>query len=130
LPIKRVDSGQHLVQDQPQGVQIGASVGRLAYALLGCHVLGSAEYRAVSGKCLQRLLSAGDRPVYRYLGESEVEHFDEVVVALAVDQHDVFGLEITVTCSSSLRRWDLLSSLRGEARWKRIHRNRRAVMAA
>ena len=90
--IRRV-AGQHLVDDRSHRVDVRARVGGLSGGLLGRHVFGRAHGHARPGEAaagLGGLLDLGA------LGDAEVEHLDEVGLALPADEQDVLGLEVAV----------------------------------
>jgi hypothetical protein len=66
---ERRAAGQELEQHDPDRVQVGAVIERLARGLLGRHVAGRAEDRAVERLELIDLALASDR-----LGDAEVEY--------------------------------------------------------
>ena len=82
----------------PRRVDVGARVDRLAQRLLGRQVLGRAEDDARLG---QRL--AAPDCGCGHLGDAEVEDLDHVALAVALDQHDVVGLEIAVDDAGAVR---------------------------
>ena len=108
VPLERPRAREHLVENDPEGPDIGASIHRLAARLLGRHVGGGAEHHAElrrvrrEGRRMHRIhRPAGDVGRHR-LGEPEIEdlhraigpHLD--VGRLEVPMHDpefVRGLE-------------------------------------
>ena len=82
LAIERHAAREHLVEDDAQGVQVRASVDRLALRLLGRQVRGRAE----DGRGLGQRLAA------RGAGDAEVH---DLHVARGRD-HDVAGLDVAV----------------------------------
>ena len=74
--------GAELVDDHPQGVEVGALIGLPAQDLLWAHVLGSAQL----GK------GSGDSRGPPHLGQAEVHHLHVVVVT----HHDVGGFDVPV----------------------------------
>ena len=80
---ERVPPRDHLVEDEPERVDVGARVDANALDLLGRHVRRGADDAHAIG-AVQAV--AGE------LAGAEIEHFDDVVVG----DEDVFGLEIAV----------------------------------
>ena len=88
----RGPAGQHLVQDDSQGVDVGARVDAAGIVdLLGRGVGDRAEHRPVAGEALVGLLARG--------GDAEVR---ELHVALAGDQ-DVARLDVAVDHAALMR---------------------------
>ena len=83
-PVKGGSAGDHLVEHDPERVDVAAGVDGLALGLLGREVGGRAHDRAGLGEALARL---ADGP-----GDAEVGHLD---LAGVVDQ-DVAGLDVAV----------------------------------
>ena len=100
-------AGAELVDDEAERVEIAARVDRLALALLGRHVRRRAEDRA-RARAEVRL-----RPVKR-ARDPEVEHLDVVALAVAIEQHDVLGLEIAVHDAVRLRAPQRARDLEGD----------------
>ena len=74
-------AGEHLIENQPKGVDVGAAVHRFAFGLFGGHVGGRADERAGGG-------GAG---LHR-ARDAEIHHLD---VAILIHHH-VFRLEVAV----------------------------------
>ena len=85
---ERRPAGQHLVQDDAEGVEVRARVDLAPQRLLGRHVLAGAEHAAGLGQA--RLLERA--------GDAEVGHADAPVVA---DQ-DVAGLQVAVDAAAGV----------------------------
>ncbi len=82
-------AGQHLVEGDPQAVDVGAAVVGLVEEPFGRHVGGGADAVAVERQLL-RQLGVADQ-----LGDAEVEHLDHLD-ALALVQEDVLRLDVAV----------------------------------
>jgi hypothetical protein len=91
---ERPSSGEHLVQHDAEGEQIGARVDGLPAHLLGSHVANRTEDDAVAGDrgaCFERARSIGGR---RGTGQTEIENLDvpgggqEHVLRLEIAVHD------------------------------------------
>ena len=82
---------QHLVEDAAQAVEIAALVGRLRMALLGAHVVRSAEN-------LARARDRGMQP--HLLRQAKIDQRERAVVA----EHDVRGLQIAMQDAGSVDR--------------------------
>ena len=95
-------AGEHLVQNRPERVDVGAVIDRLATRLFRRHVFERAEYIArTSFRC------KGDvRAGYRHLCEAEVQHFEMA----ARGDHHVAGFQVAmhdagaVCCAKRVRR--------------------------
>ena len=81
--------GDHLVQDDAEGIDVRPRVDPVSLDLFGRHVLGAAHEQAGLGK----VFALGLRDV---LHEAEVEHFDEVRLVAVLDEEDVRRLEVAV----------------------------------
>ena len=88
---ERRPPAEHLVEHDPEGVDVGAAVDRPAVDLLGRQVLGGADDRAGAGEVLGMGGVAGDR-LGRGLGDAEVGHLHPPVLA----QQDVGRLHVAV----------------------------------
>ncbi len=84
--------GQHLVQDRPEGKDVGARVGTLAADLLGGHVTERAQHDAGLGGRGQIRLARTDTLRLRQLREAEVQDLHPPVRC----HEDVFGLQVPV----------------------------------
>ena len=100
---KRQPPGQHLEEHHAEAVEIAAPVELAAAQLLGAHVFGRAEEHAGAGQ--------GHAA---HLGDAEVEHLDELVVAPARHQHHVRGLEIAMHHAAGVRLGERFADLRGD----------------
>ncbi len=80
---KRRSPGEHLVQDAPQRVQVGAS-GGLPFPLLGCHVRVRARMPSGTGDL---------RVIANRRGDAEVADLDPVVL---LEHEQVGGLDVAV----------------------------------
>ena len=103
-------TGQHLVEDDPERVEVGALVDRRAPRLLGREVLRGADDRADLG----HLRGAGPR-------DAEVGHLD---VPVAADDH-VVRLDVAVDDVVAVRLGERAEDLAGEL--DRRQRRRRAL---
>ncbi len=90
LGLERRASDEHVVEHAPERVDVGASVDRLAAALLGRHVGRRAEHRAPERRRRGVRASA---PLQ--LCDPEVEHLGDRA-AVRLFEHDVVGLEVAV----------------------------------
>ena len=100
-------AGAELVDDEAERVEIAAPVDRLALALLGRHVRGRAEDRARARAEVRIRLVERAR-------DAEVEHLDVVALAVAIEQHDVLGLEIAMHDAVGLRAAQRAGDLQGD----------------
>ena len=82
IALERKAAGQHLEEDDPQGIEVRAGAGLLALDLLGRHILGRPDHH----------VAAGDAFGADQAGDPEIH---DPGVAISVD-HDVRGLEIAV----------------------------------
>ncbi len=94
VAVERHLAGEHLVEDDAEGVDVGAGVDALPRRLLGRHVVRRAEDHPRPGELGVR---AAD------LGDAEVEDLHEAVVAPATDEEDVVGLQIAVDDAAPVR---------------------------
>jgi len=105
--IERALAGEHLVGHHAERIDVRAGGDVLAERLLGRHVFG----RSVDHTELRERLPGGAGSVFfvarelghRHFGDAEVEHFDEVRLTVAIDEHHVLGLEIAVHDSEHVR---------------------------
>ena len=99
--------GQHLVDHEPEAVDITPRVDLATRELLGAHVLGGPDHGA-----LERQRGTGpERPLFdRPLGDAEVADIHEVRLAAARGQQHVVGFEVAVD-HLPLVRLDLLPRL-------------------
>ena len=95
---KRRVSGHHVVERAAQRVNIRAYVDRCGGPLFGRHVQRGAQH--APGDCLLRGV---ERPIDQ-LGQPEVQHLDLAFAGGALDDHQVFGLEIAVHDALAVRR--------------------------
>jgi hypothetical protein len=92
--------GQHLEKDDSHRVEIRARIDTFADGLLGRHVRGRPHERSVPGQ------DARGRPCISLavdLGKAEVEHLPVVRIAVAIDEHDVLGLQIAMDDTHRVR---------------------------
>lgn len=80
-------AGEHLVEDDAEGEDIGALVDVFAFGLFGGHIGEGAEDDPGGGEFFG---------VLGVFGEAEVEEFDEGLLVGVVQEHDVVGFEVTV----------------------------------
>ena len=97
LGLERAAARQHLEQDHAGGVDVGARVDRLAQRLLGRQVFGRAEDDARLRERLAPRLRLG------HLRDAEVEDLDDLALPVALDQHDVLGLEVAMDDAGGVR---------------------------
>ncbi len=97
---------EHLVEDDPDGVDVGARRDLAARHLLGRHVLGRAHEDAGLGEVLPL---AGD-----VFHQAEVEHLDEIRVLAALAEEHVAGLEIAVDDAEGVGLVDRAADLLGD----------------
>ena len=88
---ERVLAGEHLVQDDAEGEDVGAMVGGLAADLLGGHVAGRAENDSRLGVG-ENGVPGGDGRNGDELGQAEIQDLDMAVAG----QEDVRGLEVAM----------------------------------
>ena len=107
LGLERANAGQHLEQDHAERVEIGARVDLLPERLLGRHVLRRSVHHPELGEHLPGLrrlpLAAARDAADRNLGDAEVEHLDEIGIALSLDEHDVLRLQVAVHDAERVR---------------------------
>ncbi len=105
LGIQRQRAGQHLVEDHPQRIDVGAGVHvqPAGHRLFGGHVLGRADHRP--GLRKQRVLRK--RLVDR-LGDPEVDHLGHRLAVYQLHQH-VRRLEIAMDDPLLMRVLDRLA---------------------
>ena len=102
-------AGQHLEQDDPQRIDIGAVIDlHLPLALFGGHVVRRAHHGTGARLVRHLLLGLGQ------LGQPEVQDLDEVRIATPGDQENVFRLEIAVDDAVVVRCAEGVSDLRGD----------------
>ena len=82
-------SRQHLIGNHSQGVNIARRGDLASLDLFGTHVCGRAQKHARSGEILHV------RP-FHHLGNAEIQHRDEVLLAPPVRNHHVVRLQVTV----------------------------------
>ena len=82
LPCEREVQGGHLVQHNPEGVDVGAAVEWLPLGLFGGHVVGCARYHADLAE-----VGFAQRPCQPKIGQHHLP---------ALGEHDVGGLHIAV----------------------------------
>jgi hypothetical protein len=85
-------TGEHLVEDDAEREDVGASVGRLAAEHFGGHVDGRAGHDAPFGESLGGCRGPGGIGAGKAAGDSEVEQLD----LAGSGEHDVFRLDIAV----------------------------------
>jgi uncharacterized protein (DUF2252 family) len=88
-------TGQQLVQDHAERVEVGARVELTVHDLLGRHVRGRAVDLAVHGEA--RICAV------QHAHQAEVED-DHAQAARAVHQHQVLGVEVAVHEAQAVRR--------------------------
>ena len=100
--LERLPAGEHLEEDHARGVDVGAGVDDLGERLLGRQVLGRPEdhARLREGRDARR---RGRETRLGDLGDAEVEDLDDVGLAVALDEHDVVGLEVAVDDARGVR---------------------------
>ena len=102
---------EHLEEDHAQRIDVGAVVDvGPTLALLGRHVVGRSHDGA--GARLVRREVVG----VRQLGQAEVQHLDEVLDAVALDEEDVLWLEIAVDDAVAVGGVEGVRDLRGDVR--------------
>ena len=112
LAEERASPGQHLVEDDAEGEDVGARVDEIADRLFRRHVARGADGRAGAG---QRHAGGGalGRRVVRLadLGDPEIQHLHQVVVG----DHDVARLQIAMHDAGTMRAPHGLRNLGGVA---------------
>ena len=109
-------AGQGLVHHHREGVEIGAHVDLGAAGLLRAHILWCADDAAGGGD----VLGLGGHG----LGDAEVEHFDEVGLAVHLLQEDVVRFEVPMHQALAVGLGEGLEDLGGDAH-QPLRRHRR-----
>ena len=107
--IERRRTGEHVVEHDPEGVDVGATVQGIARRLLGTHVLRCSDYHAFAGEGRAALLLLRSLRRFR---DPEVRHQD---VAAPVEQ-DVVGLDVAMHDLVAMRVRERIRDLPGDAR--------------
>ena len=94
-------SGEHLEEQEPYGVEVGARVGFLARCLLGGHV----------ARCSDRVPFQGDLPNAVGVRDAEVENFHRAVAG----QEDVRWLDVAMHHPDRMRCGESEQRLLGDA---------------
>src|SRR5947199_6359535 len=89
-PLERQRSGEHLERHDPQSVDVGASVERLAADLLGAHELRRPENDPGGRELRDGRIGAA------LLGEPEVHHHRALAPTVLRDEHDILGFQVAV----------------------------------
>jgi hypothetical protein len=110
LSVERGAAGEHFVEDDAEGEEVGAVVDDLVEDLLGGDVEGRAEDDAALGQAGGCLVAVahGD-------GQPEVEDAGDRGAVLAPLHHDVAGLEVAVDQAATVGVGEALGQLAGEA---------------
>ena len=111
---KGVAAADHLVEDEPDGEDVGLDAGLAGDELLRRHVGDGAATRGVGGpgECGRHVLH-GERGVevdvlaLELAGEAKVEDLDEA----AVGEHDVGGLEVAMEDAQVVRGGETVGDL-------------------
>jgi hypothetical protein len=105
LGVEGAHACQHFEQDRAERIKIRARVHGLPERLLWGHVFGRAVHHPQLRQHLPRIAGADatGELANRHLGDAEIEHFDEVGVTVAHDEHDVLRLQIAVDDSENRR---------------------------
>jgi len=103
-------TGEHLVEDDAEREDVGASVGRLAAEHFGGHVDGRAGHDAPFGESLGGCRGPGGIGAGKAAGDSEVEQLD----LAGSGEHDVFRLDIAVENAFGMRGAQSVDALEGD----------------
>jgi ATP-dependent RNA helicase DeaD len=107
---------KHLGEDEPERVDVGATVDRLREDLLGRHVRRRAERDALRGEARARSR--------RQRRDAEIEELHEVGFTRVGREEDVRGLDVTVHDALRVRGIERLEHLPGDPRGPRVgHRS-------
>ena len=111
--LERLPPREHLVEDDPRRVDVRPGVDDLGERLLRREVLGRPEDHARLREG-RRAGAAAPRHGLRDLGDPEVEDLHDVGLTVALDEHDVVGLEIAVDDPGAVRVLEAAQDLAGD----------------